>query len=306
MKALQIPAPGKVTEVDVPAPQITQPDEVKIRVQAVSVTRKPEGRKCSYPCPFGFPGREGAGIIEAAGESVRTLSAGDRVLLCRWSGDLYQETIVCSEPWAKKIETSANAAALAPSDLFACMLALLKRANKIFRALCIVIGLGPAGLTAVMWLRVLGARQIWAVEKNRFRREKALEYGADYVFSPRDEKSIKELIGMGPETVIDCSGSHAGMRMAFDMANKDALLFGYNQRPFNVVQAKWFDKSLSIINQSVFDYKIWDETTDYINRSFIDPGRLVTHVLPFSAESYSHALDKLKSAETYRIVMDLS
>jgi threonine dehydrogenase-like Zn-dependent dehydrogenase len=306
MKALQIQSPGKVSEVEVPAPEISHPGEVRIRVQAVSVSRQPEWIKCSYPCPPGFPGREGTGIVEAAGESVRTISPGDRVLLCRWPGLLYQERILCPEPWVKKIETGAEAAALAPADLFANMLALLKRAEKIFRAVCVVIGLGPSGLAAVMWLRILGARQIWAVEKKRQRREMGLKFGADYVFSTRDKHRIKELKGMGPETVIECSGSHAGMSMALDMAKKEALLSGYNNRPFKVSQSDWHEKNLSIKTQSDFDQKIWDETADYINRSLIDPGRLVTHVFPFSAEMYAQALEKLKSPETVRIVMDLS
>ncbi len=316
MKALQITSPGKISEVDVPAPEMSQPGEVKVNVQAVSIAAPYEtnifhnrftGRnKCRYPCPPGFPGREGTGIIEAVGEDVRTLAPGDRVLLCSRSGNLYQDFIVCAEPWAKKIETGANAPDSAPAELFAGLLALLKRAEKIFRALCVVIGLGPAGLAAVLWLRVLGARQIWAIEENAMRRKKGLEFGADYVFSPRDDKGLMEIKGMGPETVIECSGSHAGMNTAFDMARKDVLLYGYNEHPFKVTQSKWADKNLGIKTQSSFNQEIWDETADYINRSFINPGLLVSRVMPFSADSYSQALDKLQLPEMVRIVLDLT
>jgi L-iditol 2-dehydrogenase len=316
MKALQITAPGKISEVDVPAPEISQPGEVKVRVQAVSIAAPYEtnifhnrftGRnKCRYPCPPGFPGREGTGIIEAIGDNVRALSPGDRVLLCSRSGNLYQNIVVCSEPWAKKLETGAKAQDSAPAELFAGLLALLKRAEKIFRALCVVIGLGPAGLAAVMWLRVLGARQIWAIEEDAVRRNKGLEFGADYVFSPRDNKGLMEIKGMGPETVIECSGSHAGMNTALDMAKKDVLLYGYNENPFSVTQSEWADKNLGIKSQSSFNQEIWDETADYINRSFINPGLLVSCVLPLSADNYSRAMDKLKSPETVRIVLDLT
>jgi L-iditol 2-dehydrogenase len=313
MKALQITAPGHVSEINTPSPEITHPNEVKVTIQAAAVSnqhdrnifldRSSRRGKCSYPCPPGFPGREGTGVVTAAGKDVQTLQPGDRVLLCRWSGNLYQESIVCPEQWAKKAVTEAKAAALAPADLMAGMLALLKRAEKVFRAACVVIGLGPAGQAAVMWLRVLGARQIWAIEKNQLCREKGLELGADYVFSPRDTKGINELRGLGPETVVECSGTHSGMALSFDLASKDALLFGRNEHPFEIVQADWAEKNLAIKNQSGFDRPIWDETADYINRSFIAPGRLVSRILPFSADNYMVALNMLQSPAMFRIVM---
>ncbi|MFO7866525.1 MAG: zinc-binding dehydrogenase [Candidatus Aminicenantes bacterium] len=306
MKALRFESPGQVKEREIPTPQIARPDDVRVKMEAVSLCCRLEhsffsGRRTLIP---GFPCRGGAGIVEEAGPGNTSLSSGDRVVLSGQLGDLFQESVVFPGHGAQKIESGLAAAALAPSELYARMLALLKRAEKIFRALCVVIGLGPAGLCAVMWLRVLGARQIWALEPNEHRREKGLACGADYVFSPNDKKAMATINGMNPETVIECSGSHSGMTAAMGLAEKDALLFGYNDIPFQVVQSDWSEKNLTIKAQSGFGHLVWSETADYINRSFIDPGRLITDILPFSAAGYSQAMRKIRSPETYGIILE--
>jgi threonine dehydrogenase-like Zn-dependent dehydrogenase len=80
--------------------------------------------------------------------------------------------------------------------------------------------------------------------------------------------------------------------------------FDYNDRPIEINPSEWFHKSLSIKTQAAFDLPIWAETVSYLDRQLIDPGRLVTQVLPFSAESYRQAMDLVERSAGYKIVLE--
>jgi L-iditol 2-dehydrogenase len=314
MKALQIAAPEDVRLIDIPRPDITEPDQVLVRMLASSICSQHEkkifkniysgAQKCKYPCSPGFPGHEGCGEIEAVGSSVPSLNKGDRVLLCGWAGNLHQEYIVCPERWARPTVSSISPVSLAPTELYACILAILKRGEKILRAKCVVIGLGPAGLAAIQWLKILGAYRITCIEKNKKRLDKAMTLGADAAILSSDAASIKTLKEEEPETVIECSGSHDGIKMAFDLATREALLFGYNDLPFEVNQSQWFEKSLSIKTQFAFDWAVWNETAAHVNRKLIDPGRIVSHVFSFTAGNYKKAMRMLDKQLADKIVME--
>src|SRR3954453_17965165 len=100
MRAIVIEAPGgpgvwKGLEVPTPEPQR---GEVRVRVRATAVNRADLLQRAgAYPAPPGapadIPGLEYAGEIDAVGEGVRDLVAGDRVFgLCGGGG--YAEALV--------------------------------------------------------------------------------------------------------------------------------------------------------------------------------------------------------------------
>jgi len=307
MQALQLQTPKQASIIDIPQPEIKQPDDILVRLYSASFTGRAlsiPDQNTKYPAAPGFPGHEGAGEIVAVGTNVTTLIPGDRVVLCRWAGDLYKEYLVCPALWAQKITTNIGWSDLPPTELFAIMLALLKKGAKIMKARCVIIGAGPAGLAAITWLKILGAREIYVIEKNSLRAEKATSMGIDETLTLQDASELSNLKALNPETVIECTGTHAGMLTAFDLASKEALLFGYNNQPFTVRQSSWFEKSLVIKNQSVFDFSHWEETVTCINQHLLDPGFLVTHTLPFGADSYQKAQELSALPEVYKISLN--
>jgi len=313
MRALQIFAKGDVRLVDMPLPRITEPDHVLVRMLTSAISNQHEQKifqdlydgplKCGYPCPPGFPGNEGCGEVQAVGSGIRSLQKGDMVVLGGRAKHLHQEYIVCNERWARPVASSLSPVSLASTELYASMLAILKRGEKIMRAKSVVIGLGPAGLAAVQWLKVLGAYRITGIEKNKERLEKALSFGADAAILSSDAAAFKMLKEENPETVIECSGSHEGMKTAFDLASREALLFGHNDRSFEVNQSLWFKKNLSIKSQCSYEWNIWDETAAHVNKKLIDPGRIVSHVFPFSAAEYKKAINMLNKQHALKIVL---
>lgn len=315
MKAFQISRPGSLESVDLPVPAISSPDQVLIRLHAVGVDRNltrrvyqgiPGDGPEPYPCPPGYPGRDGCGEITAVGDGVVDLKPGDRVYLCELVGHLYQEYIVCPAQWLLKVSSPSPSSGLAPTGLFSRMLALLERGERLFRAHCVVIGLGPAGRSAVEWLRVLGARIITVIERDKQRIKTAAEAGADVAIHASNRSDLENLRAASPETVIECSGTSRGMQTAFELAAREVLLFGCNETPFKVNQSLWHKKNLSIKSQSGFNWRDWEKTTVFVNRGLIHPDALVSHVLPFRAESLIEALEEPFGTGACQVVLDFS
>lgn len=315
MTALQIRSPGKAEIVTVPPHAPPAPDEVLVRMRVVCLCGRHEwkiyhdayrgSRRCSYPCRPGFPGQEGAGEVIQTGPRVKDLKPGDRVVLCGYAGDLHQEYITTAQKWALPVKSERPWTALAPADLFARVLALLKRGEKIFRANAVVIGLGSAGLAALLWLRVLGARKITGVDSSPDRIETALDLGMDEGIPSNDHRLMDRLAVSRPETVIECSGTPDGILSALDLASKEALLLGHWDEPLSLDLSRWMDRNLSVKTQSGFDWLIWEETVNCLDRGLIDPGALITHTLPFTAAAYTEAMGLIERQEALRIALNL-
>ena len=88
MRALTLTSasgPGALVVQDVPAPGITAPDQVRIRVQAAALNRLDLLITEGLPgVILEFPhimGTDGAGTVESVGSAVRAIRPGDRVMI---------------------------------------------------------------------------------------------------------------------------------------------------------------------------------------------------------------------------------
>ncbi len=316
MKALRITAPREAEIIDLPMPPAPDPYQVVVKIQATSLCNQKEWRffhnihpphgGYAYPAPPGFPGQEGTGEVVEIGARVESLKKGDRVVVCGRSGDLHQEYVAIEERWALKISRDISWESLAPADLMAGLLALIRRGEKIFRANVVVTGLGPSGLAAVLWLKLLGARKITGIDPHPDRRNLGRELGLDDDLSSDDHKSLEMLALSRPETVIECSGTPAGITTALDMAAQEVLLFGFPWEPLSLDISTWMDKNLAIKTQSTFEWPIWEETAACLNRGLLDPGRMITHTLPFSLDSYLQAQEMIENQEAIKVIFTFS
>jgi len=87
----------------------------------------------------------------------------------------------------------------------------------------LITGLGPVGLGGVINARYRGAR-VFGVDGNPFRRQLALELGAERVFDPEDPDvpgHILELTGgEGVDKAMDCSGAVQAQRLCIDACRR--------------------------------------------------------------------------------------
>ncbi len=173
-----------------------------------------EGDPVVFPRTSGY---SSSGIVIAKGEGVKDLEIGDRVAMS-WSK--HRKINILPEEFVVKIEyddVSMKAAALCHIGTFP-MAALRKTKLEIGESM-MVMGLGILGLLAVQFSKAAGAVPVIAVDPVADRREKALQFGADYALDPFDKdfsEKVKELTGGGVNAAIEVTGLGAGLNQCLD------------------------------------------------------------------------------------------
>ncbi|WP_271753419.1 L-threonine 3-dehydrogenase [Cohnella sp. JJ-181] len=323
-------------EVPVPVPG---PDEVLVKVKASSICGTDlhiynwdawaEGAVVT-PNVFGH---EFAGVVEAVGERVTSVKAGDRV-----SGEGH---IVCGNCKACR---TGNAHVCARTRSFGisapgCFAeyAILPASNVIhnrpempFELACLqdplgnavqtvlagdivgrsvaVIGTGAIGLMAIAVARACGAGKIIAVDVRANRLEMAGRMGADALVNSAEQplaEAIRALTdGEGAEVVLEMSGHPAAIRSGFEAAasaGRVSLLgIPTDDVPLNLARHLIF-KGISV--QGITGRRMYE--TWYQMKGLLDTGALrldglVTHT--FTLDRYEEAFELVKSGNCGKVV----
>jgi 2-desacetyl-2-hydroxyethyl bacteriochlorophyllide A dehydrogenase len=253
MRAVTFQAPGQVLVQDVPEPEITDPREAIVRIEATGVCGSDlhiyHGRVKIEP---GFTiGHEYVGTVLAAGADVHSVAVGDRVLGCFQSA--CGRCWFCRRGWFHKCDSSrtfGHGAALGSLQGTQAERALIPSADLVLRKIparmtdeaalfagdvmgtgyhaiadsglragdvAAVLGLGPVGLCAVQAAKAAGAARVIAIDTVVERLEMAESFGAQAVhLEDADPRAAarEATEGRGVDVCIDAVG-HA---QAFDLA----------------------------------------------------------------------------------------
>jgi threonine dehydrogenase-like Zn-dependent dehydrogenase len=156
----------------------------------------------------------------------------------------------------------------------------------------LVTGIGFVGLGGIISAKYLGARVIAAV-RNAYRRDLALDVGADWIVDRENPKvldSIREITGerQGADVVVECSGYHAYRRLAIDAARKYGKIrfLGYFPRDAETfplhIEHDLLDKHLEISGSHDANAAHRDQIVEMIGRVQDKIDRVVTHKFPMS------------------------
>jgi threonine dehydrogenase-like Zn-dependent dehydrogenase len=166
-----------------------------------------------------FPRKNGysiAGIIEAVGDGVTSVSVGDRVA-CSWTK--HAKYNILTEDKVYKLDDSIGYDTGALVHIATFPLAAVRKCRVEVGESAIVMGLGVLGLISVKLLRAAGAVPIIACDPIESKREQALRIGADFALDPFDPdfaKKAKELTGGGASVAIEVTGRGQGLDNALD------------------------------------------------------------------------------------------
>ena len=215
MKAIRIhefgpPEVMKWEEVPDPRPGAQQ---VVVRVGAVGVnpveTYIRSGAYARLPVlPF-TPGNDAAGVVEAVGEGVERVKAGDRVFLTGTISGAYAEKALCLEtqvhPLPEKNSLAQGAGVHTPYS--AAYRALFQRAKAIPGEIVMVHGAtGGVGIAAIQMAKAAGMRLIGTGGTDRGRQLIA-EQGAHQVFDHHApgylEKALAFTGGRGIDVIVE-------------------------------------------------------------------------------------------------------
>ncbi len=252
MKALVYRGPGKRAWEDVPDPGLTDPEDAVVRVDAFTICGT-DLHILRGDVPEVQPGRvlghEAVGTVTAVGDGVRTVQAGDRVLMscisscgrCRFcregrygqclggGGWLLGHLVDGVQAESVRIPFADGSVHRLPdgvTDEAALMLADILPTSYEVGALnggvrpgdtVVIVGAGPIGLAAVLSAGLYSPLQTIVVDPVESRRAAATAFGADRVLSPDDDVAavVRELTGgLGADVAIEA----VGLPGAFDLA----------------------------------------------------------------------------------------
>jgi 2-desacetyl-2-hydroxyethyl bacteriochlorophyllide A dehydrogenase len=253
MRAVTFQAPGEVRVSEVPEPEIADPGDAIVRIEATGVCGSDlhiyHGRVKIEP---GFTiGHEYVGTVLAVGDGVQSVAPGDRVLGCFQSA--CGRCWFCRHGWFHKCDSSrtfGHGAALGALQGTQAEQALIPSADLVLRKIprgmsdevalfagdvmgtgyhavadsdmragdvAAVLGVGPVGLCAVQAAKAAGAARVIAIDTVPERLAMAETFGAQPVhLTEQDPRTAAREAseGRGVDVCIDA----VGHPQAFDLA----------------------------------------------------------------------------------------
>lgn len=217
MRAIIIESPGDETVlklVERPDP-VPPPHHVRVKVRSAGVNRADLLQRMGfYPAPAGapvdIPGLEYAGVIDAVGDGVTGLRAGDRVFGVV-AGGAYADYVVVHERETAKIPDGLpdDLAAAVPEAFVTAYDALVLRGNLRpgERVLVHAVGSG-VGTAGVQVAKALGCH-VTGTSRTQDKLDRAKELGLDspvLVEKPSALNGALEKAGAGFDVVLDLVG----------------------------------------------------------------------------------------------------
>jgi NADPH2:quinone reductase len=208
---------------DVPMPTLSQPTDVLVRLRAAGINpidTKLRQRGTFYPDQMpAILGCDGAGVVEAVGAEVRSLSVGDEVYFCAGGlgsapGTYADYTVVDERYLAPKPKTLSFAeAAAAPLVLITAWEALYDRARlEAGRSVLVQAGAGGVGHVAIQLAHLQGAKVCTTVstpDKADFVRQLGAELPILYPQTDVVQAVLDWTAGEGVDTSFDTLGGRS-------------------------------------------------------------------------------------------------
>ena len=171
----------------------------------------------------------------------------------------------------------------------------------------LITGLGPVGLGAVANARFRNARVI-GVEPAPWRKNRALDMGAEAVFDPNQPDLINKILAMtdgkGVTCAVDCSGKVQSERLCIDATRRRGKVAfvgeSGEQLPIRV-SPDLIRKGLTVVGSWLYNRGDYAKVMQVIQQSpLID--LLVSHELPMS--QIQAGFELLASGQSAKIVVD--
>ncbi|MFL5298198.1 MAG: quinone oxidoreductase family protein [Phenylobacterium sp.] len=219
MRAIQFSetgGPEVLQVVDVPAPE-PKPGQVRVRHEAIGVNfidtyHRTGLYPVKLPC---IPGGEAAGVVDAVGDGVTRLKAGDRVAYCGGFGADAEANVVPADR-AVKLPDGIDARTAAAVLLKGMTVEfLLRRCYPVTGGEPILVHAAAGGVGQIMtqWAKAIGAEVI-ATVGSQDKAARVRELGADHVILYREQNVAEE--------VRRITGGK-GVPVAYDSVGKDTF-----------------------------------------------------------------------------------
>ncbi|MEM2094123.1 MAG: alcohol dehydrogenase catalytic domain-containing protein [Candidatus Bathyarchaeia archaeon] len=322
----------RVAVRDFPDP-VPQPNEVVVRIKAASICGSDMSRFRGNASSEMVQGHEGSGIVEQVGDSVVNVKRGDRVSIyhhigidgcemCR-RGDWFY----CKNRWTwglgvrngsfcNMLLTHANGCFKMPPELSYIDGSIIScRGGTAYQGLVkigvgvddflVVFGLGPLGLSVVMFAKALGARVI-GVEPIRIRRELGLKLGVEEVFDPFSEDIVEKVRnltnGRLATAVAECSGNLEARNLALRCVGSfgRVVLLGMGPGKLSLDPNLFTGYDITLTGVHVWNVRLYDQIIRLMRNKSLHFEEMTTH--RFTVEQAQEALETFDSGNSGNVV----
>src|SRR3989475_1166800 len=285
-------------------------------------------------------GHEAIGVVEAVGSGVRTLKAGDVVVMpfaysdgmcvfcheglhtsCVHGGFFGTVDLPGAQAEALRIPLADGTLVVLPvgpdDALMASLLTLsdvmgtghhAARTAKVARGKTVaVIGDGAVGLCAVIAARRLGAEQIVMMGHHPDRIALAKEFGATDVVSGRGEEAVERVRkltgGFGVHSVLECVGTDQAMRTAISIARPGGAVGRVGVLHHEAIRASEpaFYNNLTVGGGPAPVRAYMEELLPDVLEGRIEPGRGSDRVMTF--DQVPHGYRAMNAREAIKVMV---
>ena len=171
------------------------------------------------------PGYSVSGHVVAVGGAVKTLKAGDNVVV-RWSG--HRSRFIKEESELFKIPEGVDQKIAAVAHLASFSFLGVRKLELQLGEAVMIAGQGLLGLFAAQIARLSGACPVLVSDFSPERRALALELGADYALDPAAPDFVEQVKaltdGNGPEAVVEVTGCIPALQQALEYIAREGRI----------------------------------------------------------------------------------
>lgn len=341
MRAGYIEAPLKAMfRDDMPEPQITEPNQVKIQVKVAGICGSEVHAyhgKHHWRVPPLVSGHEFAGVICEIGEGVTRCRVGDRVTaepqygcghcaLCRaghynlcpdkkilgatyWSGS-FGEYVVVPESCVIHLDTNVSFDEGALIEPLAVGMHAVREHQVKDSSNIAVIGCGTIGLGVILSARCFHPKKVIAIDVVDFNLKKAAEMGADLTLnSERDavlEAVHEQTNGQGVDVTFLAFGNVACMKQAADITKPGGIIAEIANMD-NTVSAPFKDiqiKELHVCGSNMYTAEDFETVVSGINAGDIKLDGFITKRFPIEQMHDAMEFADKRPTPIVKVVMD--
>ncbi len=338
MYAYRLRAPGEASLEEAPHPK-PRPGEVVVGLRANGLCRSDlhflRGLLKHPPCTMGH---EGAGVVEAVGEGVTGVSAGDRVVvnyvnpdrtcpMCRRGReDLCERAPLgfgTDGVFAEAVAVDAmNVASLPPRIPFdegavlGCAGATAYHATRASGLgpgmACMVVGLGGVGMQGVQVATLFGASPLVAVDISEAKLDMARRFGADVTVNASKEDPVAVAHSLGDGRGVDVAFEYIGLPRTLNQALEatrwggQVIMVGIpaGEVAFNAQAFNLGGKAL-VATQGHTNVDL-RKVVDLRAKGLLRTADTITHRLPFKEIARGLAMLEVEKGDAVRITLQHS
>lgn len=320
MKIMKLTGLRQMEMREEPTPEITDPNEVKIRIQKVGICGSDihyytHGNIGTQIVEYPFTvGHEGGGTVVEVGANVTRVKPGDEVAIdpampcfecpqckagrmhtcenllfrgCPGQAEgLLAEYVVMPESSLFPLFGKLNSDHAALSEPLAIGVYAVKLAGEVAGKTIGITGVGPIGECVLVTAKAQGSGSVFVTDKIDVRLKYARENGADWIGNPDKTDIVAGILQEKPQgldVVFECSGKPDALAQTLHLLKPGGKLVVVGIPESNYIQLDinlLRRKEITIINVRRQNECV-DDTLELIESGRVEIDRWVTHRFPF-------------------------